>query len=164
AVRESRAAAMEKYREEVQAVREGIERVQYYQSKNDLRSAQDVIQRLATTYPNDPAVIFLTQKDSLGTAVADARAMTDLMGKRYVAAMNSVQRSAIPIAGDIEFPPDWKDKTERRKKMFELKLTPREKSLIEALDKAVSLTVIGRPLQEVLQDLADQMGQQILVD
>jgi hypothetical protein len=163
-VREERAAAMERYKQEVQDVREGIERIAYYQSKNDPRSAQDVIQRLSRTYPNDPAVIFLTQKDSLASAVADARAMNDLMGKRVVASLNSVQKSAIPIAGDIEFPANWKDISERRKKMFELKLTPKEKSLIEALDKPVSISVIGRPMLEVLTDISTQMGEQILVD
>lgn len=164
AARASRAAMMEKFRQEVRDVQEAVERVKFYQANNDQKSAQEVIQRIARAYPDNPSVIFMTQKDSFGSAVADARAMSDLMGKRVVAALNSVERSAIPIAGDIEFPADWKEKSERRKKMFELKLTPKEKSLIEALDKPVTISVIGRGMQEVLQDLSNQMDQSILVD
>jgi hypothetical protein len=164
AVRESRAAAMERYKAEIRDVQESIERIKYYQSKNDFRSAREVMDRLGHTYPDNPAVITLTRKDAFGTALADSRVLTNMMNERVVYALNDVQRAGIPIKGDIEFPPDWKEKSARRKKMFELQLTPKEKSLIEALDKPVTISVIGRPLQEVLQDLSNQMEQSILVD
>jgi hypothetical protein len=164
AVRESRAAVMEKYREEVRAIQEGVERVQYYQSKGDFKQADDVVRRLTATYPDNPSVIFMSQKDGFGSALATSKMLAQMQNERVVYALNEVQRSAIPIKGDIEFPPDWREKSERRKKMFELKLTPKEKSLIEALDRPVSISVIGRPMQEVLQDLSNQMDQSILVD
>jgi hypothetical protein len=164
AVRESRAAVMERYKEEIRDVQESIERIKYYQSKNDFRAARDVMDRLGRTYPDNPAVITLTRKDAFATALADSRVLTNMMNERVVYALNDVQRAGIPIKGDIEFPPDWKEKSARRKKMFELQLTPKEKSLIEALDKPVTISVIGRPLQEVLQDLSNQMEQSILVD
>lgn len=164
AVREGLAVTREKALEESRQVADGLERIQYYRTRGNARDADDVAQRLAAAYPDNPAIIFLGQRDGFAANIADARAMSDLMNKRWTVTMNSVQRSGIPPAGDIEFPADWKEKTERRKKLNELKVTPKEKSIIEALDKAVSISVIGRPLQEVLQDLSTQMNESILVD
>lgn len=164
AVREGLAVSRQKAREEAQAVAEGIERIQYYRDRGDPQQADAIAGRLAAAYPNNPAVLFLGKRDGFAFALADARAMSDLMNKRWTVVMNDVPRSAIPPIGDIEFPADWKEKTERRKKLNELKLTPKEKSIIEALDTVVSIAVIGRPLQEVLQDLSTQMNESILVD
>jgi hypothetical protein len=86
-----------------------------------------------------------------------------MQGERLLAAQDGLMRSSLPPKGDIEFPADWKDLTARRKKM-EPQLTAKEKSLIEALDKPVTLTFNGRPFEEALQDLSNQMNQSLFLD
>lgn len=162
AVKANRQAAFETYQAEVKAVREGVELVQRYQDANRTAEANRLIADLAAKYPNNPAVISLTQKDNLGRAVEDARAFTRMQNERVLLAQNAPLLASLPPKGDVEFPKDWKDKTKRRTN--EIKLTAKERALIEALDRPVTLSFNGRSLEEALQELSNEMNQPVLID
>src|SRR4029079_14491268 len=57
-------AAWEVYMAEAKAVREGIDRVKRYQAANQTAAANKLIAELAARYPDNPALITLTQKDN----------------------------------------------------------------------------------------------------
>jgi hypothetical protein len=149
---------------EVAEVRKGVEMVAYYRSKGDFTSADRITADLAKNYPNNPAVITLTRKDNARNAAAEAVALSQMQGEAWRKSMNSVMASAIPPAGDIEYPTDWKEKSQRRLEARRIKLTPKEQKLIEALDKPLSVVFNERPLDEALQDLSTRMDQSILID
>src|SRR5262249_56531194 len=48
-------------------------------------------------------------------------------------------RSSLPATGDVEFPKDWPAKSQRRLQQNQLQLTEKEKKIISALDKPVTV-------------------------
>ena len=64
--------------------------------------------------------------------------------------------------GDIEFPADWATRAGRRTN--EQKLTTKERELLAALDRPVTLAIKDQPLEYALQELSDKLGQRLLVD
>lgn len=157
-----RQAAFDRYSAEVKAVRDGVDQVSKYQAAGRAAEADRVIRDLARQYPNNPSVISLTQKDNFKQRVEDARLFALNQGDRMTAALRAVDRSAIPAGRDVEFPPDWKEKTERRKNT--VRLTAKEKAIIESLGKPLTVNYNGQSLQEALQDLSTQMDQPLSVD
>jgi hypothetical protein len=71
-----------------------------------------------------------------------------------------VDKSAVPAASDYDFPPDWLEKTKRRSPAA--KLTEREKAILEALKKPVTVDYNMDTFQSVIDHLSKQMGQNIL--
>lgn len=162
AAKAAQKAAFDKYVEEVKAVREGVDRVVRYQNAGDTKAATDAIAKLAAAYPNNPAVIALTTKDTFADRAAESRMFAQLQSDRIVAANNDLMRSSLPAKGDVEFPADWKEKTKRRS--LDAQLTAKEKKIIEALNKPITTNFVNRPLEEALQDLSNQMDQPLVVD
>jgi hypothetical protein len=109
-------------------------------------------------------VLALGEKDGFASALAASQQLAKLQSDRVVLALNDVQRSAIPPLGDIEFPKDWKEKSERRLAAMQVKLTEKEKKIVSALDRAITVNFGNRPLEEALQDLSNQLDQPLLVD
>lgn len=153
-----------KYSAELKDVREGIERVEKYQDKGEKALADAEITRLAKAYPYNPSVMALGQKDSISDRLADAQAHYAAMSERWVKNQMDINRSSLPAIMDVEFPKDWKEKSERRLKAFRVQLTAKEEKLIEALDKPISISWVERPLEEALQDLSNTLDQPLLVD
>ncbi|HVL11952.1 MAG TPA: hypothetical protein VM529_05275, partial [Gemmata sp.] len=122
AAKRDRDDALQTYLAELKDVKEGVDRYAKFQRAGLQKDAAQELARLAKTYPNNPSVISLQEKDNLATQVADAVAFNDLAQKRVNEAFKSVDRSALPIGGngDIEFPSDWKEKTKRRLQTIEL--------------------------------------------
>lgn len=161
-VKAKKDAKWELYLAEAKAVREGLELVKKYEEANQTAAANKIIAELAAKYPDNVSVLMLTQKGSLRENVAAAEEMRELQQQRLVAVGNALQRSAIPPAGDIEFPKDWKERTKNR--TSEMKLTDKEKKIIEALDKPITLSARDKPIEYFLQELSTAMDQPLLVD
>ena len=154
--------AVERYAAEMKEVREGVDLIQKHQLAGQLNSANAEIARLTKAYPNNPAVIVLGQTDSIKSRVADAQAFAKLQNERMFAVQKGIMESSLPAVRDVEFPKDWKEKTARRLKTVEL--SDKEKKIIEALDKPVSVSFADRPLEEALQDLSNKLDQPLLID
>lgn len=161
-VKGAKAAAFEAMQAEVKEVHEGVEVIARLREQNKYAEADQAATALARKYPTNAAIIALGQKDNLANAVADSRAFAELQAKRVVAAQNNLMASSLPAIRDVEFPPGWKDGPGKRTN--EIKLTAKEKELISALDRAVSLNVKDQPLEYALQELSTAMGEKLLVD
>ncbi len=162
AVKAANQAAFDRYMKEANEVREGIARVELLQRTNQFAEARQKAAELSGKFPDNPAVLALSQKDTVADRVTEARELSALMDKRIVMAMNDVQRSALPAIGDIEFPKDWKQRTARR--TTELQLSEREKKIIKSLDTPITLAVNDRPFEEAMQQLSNAIGQDLLLD
>lgn len=150
------------YVAEVKAVREGLDLIARYRAASRNPEADKIVADLTARYPNNPAVIALTQKDAVGDRLAESKQLADMMDKRVVLALNDVARSSIPPKGDIEFPADWKKRDHRKNTGPEL--SPKEKSLLAALDKPVTVNFANKPLEEILQELSNMMDQPLVID
>jgi hypothetical protein len=164
AVKRTRDEALKTYLAEMKDVREGVERFAKFKQAGLDREADQELAKLAKSYPNNPAVISLQDRDNFAVQVRDALAYNDLASRRINEAMKAVDRAALPIGGngDIEFPADWKEKTERR--LTRVNLTATEKKIIESLNKPVTVNWNGKPLQEALQELSNLLDQKLFLD
>ena len=129
-----------------------------------VREAQRREVDLAAKYPNNPAVFAMNNQGGNRGAIAEAKALSDEQAKRFVVVMNSVQRSAIPIAGDIEFPKDWKERMARRKKAEPELIGPEEKAILRSLETKVERSLKGVPFDEAIQGLSTLINQNIYLD
>jgi len=95
-------------------------------------------------------------------SVADSRLARKKTNDGYVGAMKSVDKSNVIVSGNIEFPADWVAKS--RKRGEAQKITAKEKAIIKALDKVISVDFDGHELQDVLDYLRKATGVDIVVD
>jgi hypothetical protein len=161
-IKSTKAATLDQYRDEVKVVKEGLEKAAYYRDKNDNKKADEAIAKLRASYPDNPAVILLAQQGSMADNLKTSKMYSALQAQRIVAANNQVARSAIPPLGDIEFPENWTEITERRK--TKIQLTEKERSLIEALNKPITVNYGNRPFEDVLGELSTMLNQPLALD
>jgi hypothetical protein len=76
-----------------------------------------------------------------------------------------IEESAVLSTADpIEFPPYWKELTERRKKMVEQQLTKKEVALLKTLNSTMSVDYDNEKFKAVINHLQDKTGLTIIVD
>jgi hypothetical protein len=153
---------VERYIAELKEVNAGIDRVKDYQTRGQTDAANAEIAKLAKAYPNNPSVIVLGQNGAIKGRIEDALAFQKVQSDRMWAVQKGLMEASLPAGRDVEFPKDWKEKTERR--LQSVKMTDKEKKIIEALDKPVSIAFNERPLEEALQDLSNILDQPLLLD
>lgn len=127
-----------------------------------IADARTKITALSRAYAHNPVVEFLQGEGDIRTHVAEASQLAQEQQQRVVMALRNVQQSALPATADMEFPKDWKERTAGR--ITEVKLTPREKEIIEALNAPMTLLANERPFEELLQEMSNKLNQEILVD
>jgi hypothetical protein len=74
--------------------------------------------------------------------------------------LQNLNRSAVPPRGDIEYPKNWAQISERGKP----KLTEREVALLRALNSVMSVNYDKTRLREVIDDIQTRAGMTILID
>jgi hypothetical protein len=161
-IRQKQQETYERWLAEVKYVQESIQRIARLQEAGQAEAAQQQITELARRYPDNPAVLLLLEKERLGQGVQEARMFARLQADRLAAVHRDILRSSLPITRDVEFPKDWKQKTERR--LQTVRLTEREKKIVEALDKPASVNWNNVMLEEVLQEISNQLGENLLID
>src|SRR5262245_12383761 len=162
AVKYDKKAAYESAVAEIKAVDDGIRKIARYQDAGLTPEADRELAALAKAYPNNPSVIMLQEKGSFRDRVADSQEYARQMDKRVTIALRDTDRSAMPAIGDIEFPKDWKEKTKLR--VTGVQLTAKEKKIIEALDKPISVNWNNKMVEEALQELSTTMDQNLFID
>jgi hypothetical protein len=94
--------------------------------------------------------------------LAEARDLRDRRSDRTTKALAGVDRASVAPKSDYDLPDDWLEKSKRRSSA--LKLTEKEKAILEALKKPVKVDYNMDTFQSVLDNLSRQMGQDILID
>jgi hypothetical protein len=156
--------AVERAIAELKDVRESTDRIQRYQNAGLTDYADKEISRLAKLYPHNPSVMVLGQTDSMKNRLADALALQKMQNDRMWKLEKNLQMSALPAVTDVEFPKDWKEISDRRLRATMTKLTAKEKKIVEALDKPMTINLVERPLDEALQDLSNSFDLPLLID
>lgn len=157
-----RRAAFESYAAEIKAVNEGVQRFAKLKQSGQNAEADRELAGLARAFPNNPAVIRLQDRDTFASRVEDSVEFGRLMGRRITLALQDVDRAALPAIRDVEFPKDWAEKTKRR--TTGVQLSAKEKKIIEALDRPISVDWNSKMTEEVLQELSTAMDQNLFID
>jgi hypothetical protein len=128
-----------------------------------VEEANRLAQDLATRYPTNLAVQVAAQVGSMGDRVHEARQMRAETERRRLMVYQDVDRSAMLPIGDIEFPKDWAEKTKRRK-AAQNPMTARERAILEALNKPITLDVKDAKFYDVIDQLEKLLGQTLVLD
>ncbi|MDY3552176.1 hypothetical protein R5W24_001256 [Gemmata sp. JC717] len=155
-------AALEKAALEHKDVVEGLKSIQRANESKDTAVASAEIARLTKLYPTNPSVQALGYTGSIATRLEEAIAIQVQMRARWVKSQQDLTRSAMPAIMDVEYPSNWREISARRLKPVEM--TAKEKKILEALDKPVSVNFRDRPFEEALQDLSNMLDQPLLLD
>lgn len=161
-VRAAQKEAVERYLAELKEVNAGIGRIKDFQAKGQTDFANAEIAKLAKAYPNNPSVVVLGQTGTIRTRIDDALAFQKAQTDRMWAVQKGLNESSLPAITDMEFPKDWKERTKNRNKTIEL--SAKEKKIIEALDRPLTVGFNERPLEEALQDISNLIDQPLLID
>jgi hypothetical protein len=138
--------------------------IKQLQREGKLGAASAQARDLGGRLPNSPAVKALERTTETGNQVAANRDLQRDKARAASAALQGVDRSAVPPTGDITFPKDWKEKTASRKPASAVRMTAREKAILRALDSPITVHFEASPLGAVLEYLRTLTGQPILVD
>ena len=157
-------AAAEKYYAELKDVREGIKAVEKALDDGRTKEANAEIARLAKLYPSNPSVFALSQKESMQDRIANAQAHYAESSRRWIGNQKNLNESSLAAIRDVEFPRDWAEKSKIRLAAGAIKISEKEKKIIEALDKPMTVNFAERPLEEALQDLSNQFDVPLLID
>ena len=170
-VTERARALIEKNRKAVDAaqaeakdVQAGIAEIARLIDAGQDREARAKIAQLVGKYPDNAAVLQLKDTNVNADAVAAAKLIAKQSADGFLYAMNEVQRSAIPIRGDMEFAKDYEKAMKRRYELNAPKLTAEEKKLIQSLDKVLDTPLKDAPFEEAVQLISTKIDQKIYID
>jgi hypothetical protein len=100
---------------------------------------------------------------SRGKALADARDLRKQAAERRLGVMASIEKSALPPIGDIEFPANWVELSKRRMKYLD-KMTAKEKAIMRALRSTVDVDFQKTSLSDAIEDLEKKTGIPITIE
>jgi hypothetical protein len=158
-----RRAEQEREEAERARIKEQLRNVRALQEAGRSEDATRAAQELADRYPSNLAAQVAARTTSMAERVNDARSMKAESERRRLLVFQDVNRSAMLPIGDIEFPKDWAEKTKRRKAQ-QNPMTEKEKAILNALNKPITLDVKDAKFEEVLDELQRLLGQTIQVD
>jgi hypothetical protein len=152
----------EKEREDAQIKRD-LNDIRRAQVAGRTEEAQRMADDLARRNPNSPAATASKYITGVGGALRANRELKDERDRRFVGAMLEIERSAMPMIGEIEFPSPakWREITKARTKSV---ATEREKAILKALDTPVSAKFEGSTLESVIDYLQTLTGVTIILD
>ena len=116
---------------------------------------------LERKYDRTPAATAAARTTSTADRIQDSKRLQAEKERRTVGVIRDVERSAMPPAGDIEYPKDWAEKTKRREKQT---MTAKEKAIMKALDTPISAPFKDSPFEDVIEYLQTVTGQTIILD
>jgi hypothetical protein len=158
--------AMEKAKAEVDEVRKGLKKADDAMAAGRSAEAAKAIGELLLKYPDNPALQSLRGSNLTRNNLASWNKIQDEYAQAWVADQQNIMASAIPTTDDIKFPnaAKWKQITELRRDMNKIKLSEKEKAILESLSTVVLVSAKNRPFQEALQEFSNQIKQEIFLD
>lgn len=161
AQRAAKMQQLDRERAEAAAIQSRLDGIARLQREGKTFDALKYAEELSRQYPTNPAAQAMRRKATLTERIAEARAILAEMEQRLTQAYRDIERAALPIVGNVEFPADWKDKTEKR--LAALKPSAREQAILKALNTRVPEGFRNTPISEVLQYLTDLTNEPIVL-
>jgi hypothetical protein len=128
-----------------------------------VEEANRIVKDLVARYPANLAVQVAAETSGMSDRVNEVRQMRAEGERRRLLVYQDVDRSAMLPIGDIEFPKDWAEKTKMRKSQ-QNPLTARERAILEALSKPITLDLKDGKFYDVIDQLQTLLGQPLVTD
>jgi hypothetical protein len=140
----------------------GLQDVQALRAAGRNGEANQLQSDLARRYPDSPAAAASRVIGDRADRVGESRRSRGDVANSFTGAMESVDRSAVPEAGDYVLPPDWKTRVAKRSEGP--KLTEQERETLKALGTMIKAELKDMPLSGVLDYLQQATGATIVSD
>jgi general secretion pathway protein D len=147
-----------------QAIQKTLKTIAQMRKDGRTNEAARLADDLARRYPNNPAA------QAAGTTTGRTETMAgnhDIRREgtsRFNDALVTVDKSKLPPAGDLEFPKDWNTRIKTRKGLNEPVLTKKEQEIVKSLGKPISVDYDKIGFNDIIQDLSDKLGCNIVID
>jgi hypothetical protein len=158
----ARKADDDKLAAEAAQIKAGLTAIAQLRKDGKTAEANQKVRELYEKHPQDIAVQILNGVNTMTNELAAAVEVRKEKEAGVLHAMRDIDRSAIIPKGDIEFPKDWKEKTERRLKGQ--RLSEEEIKVLQALNSTMKPEFRGSRLQDVIDYLSTVTGRAILID
>jgi hypothetical protein len=143
-------------------IKQGIAAVVELRKEGKTAEAQKQAQELLKNHPDNLAVKVLNGINTANDVFGAEQALRLEKEQRRVAAIRDMERSAMGPAGDIEFPKDWREKSERRLKA--IGLSEEERRVLQALAKPIPAEFKSAKLQDVIESISNATGRTIILE
>lgn len=153
---EAKASDADEVNRRLKAIRDAI-------NDGKVDDAQRQVADLEKKYPDNPAVATAKKTGGMAKNIDEARRVKKDGEQRLASAGRDIDRSALPAAGDVEFPEakKWKELTEKRKKES---LSAEEKAILKALDTPIVVDFDKSRLEDVVDYLQTTLKVTITLD
>ena len=141
-------------------VRRGVDTVGSLMKAGDVSQAKKEVEVLSKKFPTNPTVLVLPNLINRTMTLDEVKAVHAKQIENIRLALIDLQKTATMAKIDYELPPDWKEKTERRKP----KLNPKLQAVLAALRTPVEIDKSSAPLSDVLKAISSAMKQPIILD
>jgi hypothetical protein len=143
-------------------VKAGLTAIAQLRKEGKTAEANQKARELFEKHPQNVAVLILNGINTMTNDLASAVETRKEKEAGVLHAMRDIDRAAIIPKGDIEFPKDWKEKTERRLKGQ--RLSEEEFRILQALNSTMQPEFRNSRLQDVIDYLSTRTGRAILID
>jgi hypothetical protein len=149
--------------QEQEAIDRALGNIRRLQVQGRYEEADRLARDLARQYPNSPAATAMARIGPAADRAVDLRNLRAERERRFAGVGADIERSATPVVSNVEFPPDWREKSQRRAKQL-VKISEKEKAILDALNSPVSVDFPNARFDEVIKALEKATGQTILID
>jgi hypothetical protein len=142
------------------AVRDEISKtlrlIQSLQKDGKTAEANRLAEELARNHPESAETQAAARTARSLDLFASTRRLQNERERGHTGALAEIEKSSTPAAGDVEFPKDWKEKTQARSTV--VKLTDQEKAILKALNAKMTVNFKNTKLQDVIDTLELKLG------
>jgi hypothetical protein len=149
---------------EAESARRLFEAVRKLQKEGKLAEAGKQARGAAGRMLDSPAAQALERTAGVADQLAANRALQQDRARSNTDALRQADRIGVAPKGDVEYPRDWKARTKDRKSANAIPMTPREKAILQALDRPISVNFQDSPLSAVIEYLQTLTGQPIVLN
>ena len=147
---------------DVEKTRQSFRAIERLQAEGKTEAANREASALAHQRPHDTAALAAEQTTRAADQAANARRVQQDHERHLISGFRDIEKSATLSNGDFEFPKDWKERTKGR--TATVALTAKEKSILQALNKTISVNFRNSKLEDVIEYLQTYTGHAILLD
>lgn len=150
-------------------LRRDLDIVKFLKDQGKLDEARGLAAALAERFPNHPAVTAAASALDVGSAVKSDADLAKAQKAGNVAALRDIGKSTIIPKDDYNLPPDWAEKSAKRKAAYAQRMNPmtdKERAIQKTLDQITRQPVsfAKTPWDDVLKTLEEVVGLPLLVN
>jgi hypothetical protein len=144
------------------SIQDQVRSIEQLQRDGQQAQAKRQANELARRFPQSGTTQALDRVTTAAEQAETARRLNQQRERGLNGGLQDVDRSAIPPGRDLEFPKDWKERTKDRTST--VKLTEKEKAILQALNTRVTVNFKNSRLEDALEYLRTVTGQSIVLD